>query len=182
MSNYNHQQSPKVGVLIANTGTPAAPTRSAVRTYLKQFLWDPRMVDKPRWLWWLILNGVILNIRPQKSARAYQRVWTERGSPLFFHTEDQALYIRKQLHSAWSDTLVVEWAMRYGEPSITQALDQLQQQGVEKLLVLPLFPQYASASTASIFDAVASHFIVKFGLPKIRFSKQYFDTLLYSAA
>ena len=179
MINYDHKQKPRIGVLIVNTGTPAAPTKKALRPYLKQFLWDPRIVDTSRWLWWLILNGIILNTRPKKSAAGYKRVWTERGSPLKFHTEDQALALREKFKDTWGDALIVDWAMRYGEPSVASKLKYFQQQGVEKLLVLPMFPQYASATTASIFDAVSDHFKQQLWLPEIRFVNQYFDHPLY---
>jgi ferrochelatase len=179
MSLYDHSVAPKVGVLIVNTGTPDAPTKQALRPYLKQFLSDPRIVDTPRWLWWLILNGIILNTRPKKSAQGYQRVWTDRGSPLAFHTQDQAEGIRQQLADTWGDSLIIEWAMRYGQPSVASKLEALQQQGVEKLVVLPLFPQYASATTASIYDAVGQFFKDRLWLPEIHFINQYFDHPLY---
>ena len=179
MSTYNHLQNPKIGVLLVNTGTPAAPTKKALRPYLKQFLWDPRIVDTPRWLWWIILNGIILNTRPKKSARAYQRIWTERGSPLAMHTEDQALALGKYFKIEWGDTLVVDWAMRYGSPSIPERLDAMHQQGVEKLLVFPLFPQFASATTASISDAVADYYKTRMWLPEIRLINNYCDNEKY---
>ena len=175
ISSFSHRQTAKVGVLIANTGTPAGPTKKALRPYLKQFLSDPRIVDLPRWLWWLILNGIILNTRPKRSAKAYARVWTEHGSPLAVYTEAQAAALKKKLESSWGDRLVVDWAMRYGKPSIGERLLKMQEQGVEKLLVLPLYPQYASATTASIFDAVADFFKQQLWLPEIRFVTQYFD-------
>ena len=182
MADYQHQQRAKIGVLIVNTGTPAAPTKQALRPYLKQFLWDRRIVDTPRWLWWLVLNAIILTTRPKKSARAYQRIWTERGSPLAVHTEDQANAIQLSLHSHWGESLVVDWAMRYGDPGIESKLQSLQQQGVEKLLVLPMFPQYASATTASIFDAVANYYRQQMWLPEIHFVGHYCDHPLYITA
>lgn len=182
MSLYDHGLKPKVGVLIVNTGTPAAPTKNALRPYLKQFLSDPRIVDTPRWLWWLILNGIILNTRPKKSAQGYQRVWTDRGSPLAFHTQDQAAGLKDHLAANWGDTLIVDWAMRYGQPSVAHKLDEFQKLGVEKLLVLPMFPQYASATTASIFDAVAQFFKGRWWLPELRFVNQYFEQPLYIEA
>lgn len=179
MPTYNHKQEPKIGVLIVNTGTPAAPTKKALRPYLKQFLWDPRIVDTPRWLWWLILNGIILNTRPKKSAQAYQRIWTDRGSPLAMHTEDQASALNKYFKIEWGDSLIVDWAMRYGSPSIPEKLDALYEQGVEKLLVFPAFPQYASATTASIYDAVHEHYKKKMWLPELRFINNYCDSEKY---
>lgn len=175
MSTYDHQQQPKIGVLLVNTGTPKAPTKKALRPYLKQFLWDPRIVDTPRWLWWLILNGIILNVRPKRSAQGYARIWTDRGSPLAVHTEDQAKALRQQFSSEFGDTLVIDWAMRYGEPSIGSRLDEMREQGVEQLLILPLFPQYASATTASVMDAAADHYKAQMWTPAIRFINHYCD-------
>lgn len=181
MSSYDHSLTPKIGVLLVNTGTPDAPTKKALRPYLKQFLWDPRIVDTPRWLWWLILNGIILNVRPKRSAEAYARVWTDRGSPLAMHTEDQAKALQQAIKKI-DDTIIVDWAMRYGTPSVDDKLALFQKQGVEKLLVLPMFPQYASATTASIFDAVADYYKTQMWTPEVHFINQYFDHPLYIAA
>jgi ferrochelatase len=141
-------------VLLANLGTPAGPTPKALRTYLKQFLWDRRVVDLPRPLWWPILNGIILNTRPKKSAAKYAKIWTQDGSPLKVHTEKQAKLLRGYLGERGHRDIAVAWAMRYGEPSIAANLDRLQRNGADRIVVLPLYPQYAGSSTASAYDAV----------------------------
>ena len=143
-------------VLLINLGTPEAPTAPALRKYLKQFLWDPRVVELPRPLWWLVLNGVILNTRPKKSAEKYAKVWTPEGSPLKVHTERQAKLLRGYLGQSGQGDLVIDWAMRYGEPSVASVLDRLKAQGCTRILVLPLYPQYSASTTASAMDAVSA--------------------------
>lgn len=144
------------GVLLVNLGSPAAPTAAALRAYLKQFLGDPRLVPLPRPLWWLLLHLVILNVRPQRSAEKYARIWTPQGAPLKVHTERQAKLLRGYLGQAGQRDLVVEWAMRYGEPTIAAALDRLRAAGCARLLVVPLYPQYSMTTTASALDVVAA--------------------------
>lgn len=144
----------KVGVLVMNLGSPDAPTASALRRYLGQFLSDPRVVEFPRALWWLVLNGVILNIRPRKSAHAYAQVWTERGSPLRFISDDQTLALRKALSAHYGDKVHVELAMRYGNPSVEAGIASLREAGATRILLLPLYPQYCASTTASTYDAV----------------------------
>jgi ferrochelatase len=175
---FSHQQQDKIGVLITNLGTPDAPTTTALRRYLKEFLWDPRVVEIPRPLWWLILNGIILRVRPRRSARAYASVWTDAGSPLLAHTIAQAEGITKRL----GDEVLVEYAMRYGNPSISSAIDKLCNAGVRKLLILPLYPQYCGATTASTFDAIANDFKQRRWLPELRFIGHYHDHKGYIAA
>ncbi|MBZ0131415.1 MAG: ferrochelatase [Rhodocyclaceae bacterium] len=143
------------GILLINLGTPEAPTAPALRKYLKQFLWDPRVVELPRPLWWLILNAIILNIRPQKSAEKYARIWTPEGSPLKVHTERQAKLLRGYLGQSGQGNVVIEWAMRYGDPSVAGALDRLKARGCTKILILPLYPQYSVSTTVSAQDAVS---------------------------
>ena len=145
----------KPAVLLINLGTPEAPTAPALRKYLKQFLWDPRVVELPRPLWWLVLNLIILNIRPKASAEKYAKVWTPEGSPLKVHTERQAKLLRGYLGQSGRDDIVIEWAMRYGEPSVAAALDRLKAAGCTRILVVPLYPQYSVSTTASAMDAVA---------------------------
>ena len=137
---FDHGQAPRVGVLITNLGTPEAPTRKALRPYLKQFLSDPRVVEVPRLLWWFILNVIILNVRPARSAEAYETVWTEDGSPLLLHTRDQAEGLQVALRERYGDRVVVDFAMRYGEPSVAARIQALIEAGARKLLVLPLYP------------------------------------------
>jgi len=126
-------------------------------------------------LWWCALNLVILNIRPKRSAKAYETVWTEQGSPLMFHTKAQADKIRAQLNATYGDDIVVEFAMRYGEPSISNVIDKMLNEGVEKLVVLPLYPQYSATTTASTFDAVAKEFTQRRLIPELRFINHYHD-------
>lgn len=164
----------KVGVLITNLGTPEAPTAKALRHYLSEFLCDPRVVEIPRLIWMFILHGIILRVRPKKSAHAYQTVWAERGSPLKYHTEDQLTALRQAVNSgAEKPSILFDYAMRYGEPSIASRLDQLASQQCDKLLVLPLYPQYASATGGSTFDAVAKDYVSRRQIPSLRFVASY---------
>ncbi|WP_158965968.1 ferrochelatase [Paraglaciecola sp. L3A3] len=181
-SAFSHKQIDKVGVLITNLGTPDAPKRKQLRAYLKEFLSDPRVVEVPRLIWWFILNLVILNIRPSRSAKAYATVWTERGSPLMFHTQDQAVDLREKLQQIHGDNIVVEFAMRYGSPSIDSVIDKMLQQGVRKLVVLPLYPQYCASTTASTFDAVAASLGKKRWMPELQFITHYHDQADYIQA
>ena len=151
---YDHGTQPRVGVLLTNLGTPDAATKQALRPYLKQFLSDPRVVEVPRVIWWLILNGIILNVRPARSAEAYQEVWTDRGSPLLYHLEDQVNGVAERLRGEFGDQVLVRGAMRYGRPSIPEVLQEMFDAGVQRLVVLPLYPQYSAATTGSTFDEV----------------------------
>lgn len=179
LANYRHDTPERIGVLITNLGTPDAPERGALRRYLKQFLWDPRVVEVPRPLWALILHGIILNIRPARSAAAYRSVWTDQGSPLLLHTRAQAEALQARLSARWGEQLEVRFAMRYGQPSIDDVLDDMLDGGVRRLLVLPLYPQYSGATTASTFDAVASDFTRRRWLPELRFVASYHDHPAY---
>ncbi len=143
----------RTGVLVSNLGTPDAPTPAALRRYLAEFLSDTRVIEKPRWLWKIILYGIILNIRPRRAAKAYQSVWTENGSPLMHHSTQQANALQQALNDNDSD-IIVKLAMRYGNPSIAQGLQELMAEGVGRILVLPLYPQYSATTTASTYDAV----------------------------
>lgn len=179
---FTHKQEDKIGVLITNLGTPDAPTKKALRPYLKEFLSDPRVVEVPKFIWWCILNFVILNIRPAKSAKAYREVWTEQGSPLLVHTKNQALALKEELQKSFGDKVVVDFAMRYGQPSISQVTENMMQQGVRKLLVLPLYPQYCASTSASTFDALAHDFKKRRWIPELRFVSHYHDYPLYIQA
>lgn len=170
---FSHRQADKIGVLITNLGTPEAPTKQALRPYLKQFLSDPRVVEVPRLLWWMILNLVILNIRPKRSAKAYATVWQEQGSPLMIHTANQAAALQQSLSAEYGENIIVDFAMRYGKPSVSSAIDSLLQKGVRQLLVLPMYPQYCASTTGSTFDAVAEDFRQRRWLPELRFITQY---------
>jgi ferrochelatase len=172
---FQHQQSARIGVLLTNLGTPTAPTAGAVRPWLRQFLSDPRVVEIPRAVWWFILNGIILLVRPRKSAANYRKIWMEQGSPLLHYTREQAAALGEKLRAECGDHIVVDYAFRYGEPSMATALENLSQQGVRKLLVLPLFPQYSAATGASTFDALAADFTRRRWLPDLRFVTHYHD-------
>ncbi|MGS2717331.1 ferrochelatase [Eionea flava] len=178
-ANFSHQQQPKVGVLITNLGTPEAPTPKALRKYLGQFLADPRVVEVPRIIWRLVLHGIILRIRPRRSAAAYQTVWTDEGSPLMTHTQNQCQALTQQLKKKYGDDMIVAFAMRYGEPSVSKTIETMQQQGVRQLLVLPLYPQYSAATTGSTFDAIAEDFTRRRWLPDFRFISHYHDYPAY---
>ena len=174
-TDFTHSKKAKVGVLLTNLGTPDAPTPSALRRYLKEFLSDPRVVEAPRLIWWLVLNLVILTIRPRRSAAAYKTVWTDEGSPLLIHTKAQAEKVRRQLTDKYGDDVVVEFAMRYGNPSVDSVIENMLEQGVTKLVVLPLYPQYSATTTASTFDAIAQSLTKRRAIPELRFIKNYHD-------
>ncbi|HWU75002.1 MAG TPA: ferrochelatase [Rhodanobacter sp.] len=179
LAGYSHDPaaaSVQAGVLLVNLGTPTAPTAQAVRPYLAEFLADPRVIEYPRWLWWLILHGVILRIRPQRSAHAYSRIWEERGSPLRFGSEALADGLQAELVRQRPQAPIrVALAMRYGEPSVAQSIRQLQREGVRKLLVLPLYPQYSATSTGSVLDAVADTIKSLRWPPELRIVNGYHD-------
>ena len=172
---FSHQQADKIGVLITNLGTPDAPTPKALHRYLKEFLWDPRVVEVPRLIWWFALHGVILQIRPRRSAKSYATVFTEEGSPLLFHTKAQAASLQTHLKNLGHDNLIVDFAMRYGNPSMPSVLESMFNKGVRKLLVLPLYPQYSGSTAASTFDAVSKDFTKRRWLPDFRFVSHYHD-------
>ena len=179
---YTHGTAPKCGILLINLGTPDAPTAPAVRKYLREFLSDPRVVEIPRPVWWLILNLFILPFRPGQSARRYAQVWTSDGSPLRAHTERQARMLRGYLGERIKAPLVVEYAMRYGKPSVPAAIDNMKQQGCDRILVLPLYPQYASSTTATALDAVGAAFARMRNQPALRSVRNFHDHPGYIAA
>lgn len=143
------------GILLTNLGTPDAPTRPALVRYLGEFLWDPRVVEQSRLVWWAALHGVILRIRPRKAARAYAKVWTDDGSPLLAISRRQAAALQTALHDHRQGNYKVELAMRYGNPSIRAGLEALKRANAQRVLVLPLYPQYSATTTASTVDAVS---------------------------
>ncbi len=171
-----------LGILLTNLGTPDAPTPSALRRYLKEFLWDKRVVDLPRPLWWLILNGIILNIRPSKSAALYQKVWTDNGSPLMDTSLRQQIALQTTLDANHPGIYRVELAMRYGNPSIAKGMQVLRDTRCRRVLVLPLYPQYSLTTTESTFDAVDT--VIKSGhdMPELRLVRHYHDHPAYIAA
>lgn len=171
---YPHGSAARVGVLLVNLGTPDAPTPAALRRYLAEFLSDPRVVEIPRLLWWPLLHGLILRLRPAKSARKYAAIWTSDGSPLAVWTEKQAKLLAGYLGQA-GHRLLVRHAMRYGQPSIAQQLDALRADGATRVLILPLYPQYAGSTTGSVFDAVAGWGVGARRVPELRFVHEYHD-------
>ena len=179
---YAHGTPAHTAILLINLGTPEAPTRAAVRHYLKEFLSDPRVVEIPRPLWWLILNGIILNLRPAKSAAKYAQIWDRDGSPLRLHTERQTKLLRGSLGAQGHAGLVVDFAMRYGSPSIASVLARLKQQRCERVLVLPLYPQYAASTTATALDAVSDCFRRTRNIPELRMVRHFHDHPAYIAA
>lgn len=170
--------SPCVGVLIINLGTPAAPTPSAVKRYLKEFLSDRRVVEISPLFWQPILRGIILNTRPKRSAHAYSQVWTAEGSPLAVVTEDQA----RKLQGLLGQSVKVDWAMRYGEPSIADRITEMKTAGCERILIAPLYPQYCGATTATVMDAVGASLAKMRWQPAIRTLPPYHDDSAYIAA
>lgn len=172
-----HSRACKVGVIITNLGSPSSPTKAALKRYLAEFLSDPRVVEVPRWLWWLILNGVILQIRPGRSAKTYAKIWTEKGSPLSFIMADLKDKLEKKLKSSLlaTDNLVVDFAMRYGKPGIERVVKDMQAQGVQRLIVLPLYPQYSGSTTASTFDEFARVLSTLRWQPSLDFLPPYYD-------
>jgi ferrochelatase len=159
---------PAAGVLLANLGTPAAPTARALRPYLRQFLSDPRVIELPRLQWWLILNLFVLTTRPRASAALYRKVWTAEGSPLLTISRRQAAGLAERLARRAGEPVPVALGMRYGEPSIAAALRELEAAGCRRVLVLPLYPQYAAATTASTFDAVFAELATWRAVPELR--------------
>ncbi len=175
---HRHGVAPTTAVLLCNLGTPEAPTAGALRSYLAEFLSDPRVVEIPRWIWWPLLHGVILRVRPARSARKYASIWTPGGSPLKVWTEKQATMLGGYLGER-GHRVVVRHAMRYGSPSIATELDRLKADGATRILVLPLYPQYSGPTTASLSDAVGAWARRVRALPEIRFVNRYHDDAGY---
>ncbi len=172
---YTHGTPQKTGIMLVNLGTPDAPTPQAVRTYLKEFLSDPRVVEMPRAIWWLILNGIILNTRPKKSAAKYASIWLKEGSPLRVHTERQTALLQGFLGERTNAPFMVEYAMRYGNPSIPDVLRKLKQQNCQRILVVPLYPQYAASTTATANDIVFGEMQQMRNAPALRTIKHFHD-------
>lgn len=179
---FSHGTPARIGILLVNLGTPDAPTAQAVRPYLAQFLGDPRVVEIPRAIWWLILNGIILYIRPKKSAKKYASVWLAEGSALRVYTEKQAILLKSYLGQRTDAPLVVDFAMTYGSPSISDVLQKLKEQNCQRILIVPMFPQYAASATAPVFDQVFSELQKMRNLPAIRTIKNFHDHAGYIKA
>ena len=172
----------RCAVLLVNLGTPEAPTTAAVRKYLAEFLIDGRVVEIPKPIWWLILHGIVLRVRPSKSAHAYQSIWMEEGSPLMVFSRRLTDAVRQELSARLGQEAVVELAMRYGKPAIAAQLAALRDQGFTRFLILPLYPQYSAPSTGTVFDAVADALKRWRAVPDIRFVRDYHDHPGYIAA
>ncbi len=170
---FAHGRPTKIGIALCNLGTPDQPTASAVRRYLAEFLSDRRVVEIPPLLWQVILHGIILRVRPRRSAAAYAKVWREDGSPLLAITRQQAAAIRREFDEQLPDRIAVAVGMRYGNPSIASALQELRVANVRKILVVPLYPQYAAATTASVFDAVTEELRHWRWVPALRMIDEY---------
>lgn len=160
----------KTGVLLANLGSPTAPTTPAVRKFLKDFLGDPRVVNIPRPIWWIILHCFVLPFRPARSAKAYEKVWTDEGSPLIVLTR---LFSEKLAEKLQPKGISTKYSMRYGEPSIASQLKLFKEEGIDNIVVLPLYPQYSSTTTASIYDDVIKEFNQWRHLPSFKFIGEY---------
>ncbi|OED40972.1 ferrochelatase [Chromatiales bacterium (ex Bugula neritina AB1)] len=180
---YQHGSNSRMGILLVNLGTPDDTSVPSVRRYLKEFLSDPRVVEVARPLWWLILNGVILRFRPAKTAEAYKTVWDpQTGSPLLSIGMSQRAAIQEQIAHYLPENTPVALAMRYGNPSISSALEELREAKVRRLLVLPLYPQYSGSTVASVFDEVTRQLSRTRWIPETRFINQYFDFPDYISA
>ena len=177
-ANHPPVKRPRVGVLLVNLGTPQAATAPAVRTYLAQFLADPRVVEIPKLAWLPILHGIILRTRPAKSAHAYAQVWTPEGSPLAAITAAQARALQVRL----GEGVKVDWSMRYGQPAIGKQIAAMKADGCERILVAPMYPQYCAATTASVMDALGDGLRAMRWQPAIRTLPPYYDDPLHIAA
>jgi ferrochelatase len=182
LPDFEHGSAQRLGVLLVNLGTPDAPTAAAVRRFLAQFLWDPRVIETPRWLWWLILHGVILRIRPRRSARAYQQIWTAEGSPLLRYSRELTARVQTAVSERLNCDVMVALGMSYGSPSLIATLESMYRSGVRRIVVLPLYPQYSATTTASVFDRVTRTLQRFRWLPEFRFITHYHDDDTYISA
>jgi ferrochelatase len=172
---FSHSTPAKVAVLLVNLGTPDAPTPQAVRTYLREFLSDPAVVEIPRPIWWLILNLFILTTRPRKSAERYAQVWMSDGSPLKVHTARQATLLRGYVGERTRFPLVVDYAMRYGRPAIADKLREFKAQNCDRILLVPLYPQYSASTTGSALAEAFARFARARNMPAIRTVRHFHD-------
>ena len=178
---YHHGQPSRTAVLLVNLGTPDAPTPDALRRYLAQFLGDPRVVEIPRLIWLTLLHGIILRVRPAKSARKYASIWTPEGSPLKVWTERQTQALQQAFDHA-GQSVLVRYAMTYGSPSIASQLDALKAEGATRILILPAYPQYSGTTTAAVIDAVSRWSQQCRAVPELRFVNRYHDDAGYIEA
>ena len=172
MSNEN---TAPFGVLLVNLGTPDKADAPSVRRYLREFLSDPRVIHAPRLIWWCALNLVILLIRPPKVAKLYQTVWTNRGSPLLAISQQQQQDLQSSLQQLTGQNIPVELAMTYGNPGIDKGIANLMKSGIQRLIVLPMYPQYSGTTTAAVFDAIARNFRAYPNLPEMIFIRAYWQ-------
>jgi ferrochelatase len=175
---YQHGSVEKIGVLVVNLGTPEHPTANALKIYLKEFLSDPRVVEIPRLLWWPILNLIILNFRPKRSAEKYASIWLKNGSPLRVNSERQVQKVKEEFTSKGININIL-LAMRYGKPSIEESIQKLKKQNINKLLLLPLYPQFSASTSATVFDKVFEQLIKMRNPPAIRTVKCFHDNEYY---
>lgn len=178
---FVHGKASKTAVVIVNLGTPEAPTPAAVRRYLAEFLSDPRVVEIPRLLWLPLLHAVILRVRPARSAKKYASIWAPEGSPLKIWTEKQALLLAGYLGQR-GHAVIVRHAMRYGSPGVASVLDEVKAAGADRILVLPMYPQYSASTTASVVDEAAAWMQRIRNVPELRFVKHYHDDAGYIGA
>lgn len=180
LNHFADQPDPRAfGVILANLGTPSSVETSSVRQFLRQFLSDPRVVELPKPLWWLILNGVILVIRPSKSAEAYREVWTDEGSPLMVNAQAQVVRLQESLQSRDIANVQVRCAMRYGEPSLTRVMNEFGSLGIDRVVIVPMYPQYSGSTIGSVFDDVGACMARLRRVPAIRFINGYAENELY---
>ncbi|MGZ8161672.1 MAG: ferrochelatase [Methylobacter sp.] len=170
MSIKTAEHAKKTGVILANLGSPTAPTNSAVRRFLKEFLWDSRVVNLPRPLWWVILHFFVLPLRPRRSAKAYRKIWDKKGSPLVFLTRQLTERVADKLNA---QGITTDYVMRYGEPSLATRLRAFKSEGINNLIVLPLYPQYSSTTTASVYDDMVKELNQWRHLPHLHFISDY---------
>ncbi len=170
------------GVLLVNLGTPEAPTAAALRRYLAEFLADPRVVELPRWLWLPVQHGIVLLVRPARSAEMYARIWTPEGSPLLANSAALARALESRLSRSPGNAVPVELGMRYGQPGIDAAVAKLLERGADRLVVLPLYPQYSASTTGSAFDRLAAVLCARRRVPGMTFIDGYHDAPGYIAA
>lgn len=179
---HQHGTPARIGVLLINLGTPEAPTPQAVRAYLREFLSDPHVVEIPRPVWWAILNLFVLTTRPKRSAERYAQIWMNEGSPLKVHTQRQATLLRGYLGERIKYPMVVDYAMRYGKPSIADRLHELKAQNCDRLLLLPLYPQYSASTTGTAFAEVFDRLSHMRNMPAVRTVRQFHDHSAYIGA
>ena len=174
-TDYSHGDPDSLGVLMVNLGTPDAPTASALRRYLRQFLSDPRVIELPRWKWLPILEGIVLRTRPRRVAKAYAEIWTEQGSPLMATSQQQRARLEEVLARRARGRIKVALGMSYGEPSIPRALAELRDAGARRIVLLPMYPQYSGSTTASVFDATVAELSRWRWVPEFRMIQHYAD-------